>query len=307
MIQNKKTEMARVFRAMREHDNSHGLCRAADKTPAPASVSAPAPPQAACLPFNRCNLPAAILGSVTFQRHPAPLKLDGVEELHRDLFRRLDGASESRRRAEIFQDYVTVHFRLAHLDEAGLTETNAGRANANYASMIRGWYFDSNGREGAALKGWVESRFGLVPRYHGAPLCEPESGAHRHYQYIQARARYGANALEAQLDLVYVYCQYEFARACPGLTHLTLYRGVNRLEDHELLGGTRKEPILLLNNLNSCTGIRERAGEFGDVILTLQVPVAKVFFHSRLLPGALQGEAEFLVVGGVYEAESARM
>ncbi|MDR0703225.1 MAG: NAD(+)--dinitrogen-reductase ADP-D-ribosyltransferase [Azoarcus sp.] len=264
-------------------------------------------PRTVCLPFNRCNLPAVILGSLTFQRYPAPLKLDGVEELHRDLFRRLDNIPEGRRRAEIFRDYVTVHFRLEHLDEAGLTETRAGRANANYMSMIRGWYFDSNGRESAALKGWVESRFGLAPRYHGAALREPESEAQRHYQRIQARTCYGTNALESQLDLVYAYCQYEFARTCPGTIHLTLHRGVNRLEDHELLGGSRKEPVLLLNNLNSFTGMRERAGEFGDTILTLQVPVAKVFFHSRLLPGVLQGEAEFLVVGGVYEVESARV
>ncbi|MDR2092392.1 MAG: NAD(+)--dinitrogen-reductase ADP-D-ribosyltransferase [Azoarcus sp.] len=262
-------------------------------------------PRTVCLPFNRCNLPAVILGSLTFQRYPVALKLDGVEELHRDLFRRLDGTPEGRRRAEIFRDYVTVHFRLEHLDEAGLTETNAGRANANYMSMIRGWFFDSNGREGAALKGWVESRFGLAPRYHGASLREPESEAHRHYQHVQARTCYGTNALEAQLDLVYAWCQYEFARSCPDTTHLTLYRGVNRLEDHEMLGGSRKAPVLLLNNLNSFTGIRERAGEFGDIILTLQVPVAKVFFHSRLLPGVLQGEAEFLVVGGVYEVDSA--
>lgn len=29
---------------------------------------------------------------------------------------------------------------------------------------------DSDGREGAILKGWVESRFGLLPRFHGEPL-----------------------------------------------------------------------------------------------------------------------------------------
>ena len=43
--------------------------------------SPPSLPTWARLPINRCNLPAAILGSLTYQRHPVPLKLDGVEDL----------------------------------------------------------------------------------------------------------------------------------------------------------------------------------------------------------------------------------
>jgi NAD+--dinitrogen-reductase ADP-D-ribosyltransferase len=299
----KKIQNNPARRRQLEHDNDPSFCQARNKIDAKHSIRLP---ETACLPINRCNLPAAILGSLAFQSAPVPLELDGVGELHRDLFRRLDAVPDAQTRAGIFRDYMTVRFRLEHLDEAGLTETNASRANANYITLLRGWRFDSNNREGAALKGWVESRFGLAPRYHGEALREPESDAHRHYQHTQAWMCYGANALEAQLDLVYAYCQYEFARATPGVTHLTLYRGVNRLEDHELLGGTRKEPILLLNNLNSCTSIRERAEEFGDIILTLQVPVAKIFFHGQLLPGMSQSEAEFLVVGGIYEVQSAR-
>ncbi|MDR2365294.1 MAG: NAD(+)--dinitrogen-reductase ADP-D-ribosyltransferase [Zoogloeaceae bacterium] len=279
--------------------------------PAPAPVPVPTLPRTACLPLNRCNLPAIILGSLTFQRYPTPLKLDGVEELHRDLFRRLDDTRESRRRAEIFQDYVTVYFRLEHLDEAGLSGQRRGRAKANYIRAIRGWSFDSNSREGAVMKAWTESRFGLLPRYHGGPirnLTDPgdpaSNAAYRRYQEMRASGIYGANALESQLDLVYAYCQYEFARQHARLTHLSLHRGVNRLEEYERLDDERN--VLLLNNLNSFTGNPERAGEFGDTILTLQVPVAKIFFHSQLLPGVLQGEAEFLVVGGVYEVESAR-
>ena len=102
---------------MQEYDNSPGLCRATDKT----SYNAPALPRDARLPINRCNLPAAILGSLTYQLHPIPLTLDGVAALHRDLFSRLDATPEACHRAEIFQDYVTVHFRLEHLDEAGLS------------------------------------------------------------------------------------------------------------------------------------------------------------------------------------------
>jgi len=35
-------------------------------------------PRNACLPINRCNLPAVILGSPTYHDAPMPLALDGV-------------------------------------------------------------------------------------------------------------------------------------------------------------------------------------------------------------------------------------
>ena len=111
---------------------------------------------------------------------------------------------------------------------------------------------------------------------------------------------YGTNALEAQLDLLYTYCQFELARRHGTSRHVTLYRGVNRLTDHEVLEkGADGEHVVLLNNLNSFTCSRERACEFGDYILSVTVPLTKVFFYCGLLPGALQGEDEFLVIGGV--------
>ena len=271
-----------------------------------ASVSATLPRDAR-LPINRCNLPAVVLGSLTYQRHPSPLLLDGVAELHHDLFRRLALAGDDvERRGEVFRDYLTVRFQLEWPEEMGYTGRRKGRAKANYARMIRGWSFDSDSREGAVMKGWVESRFGLLPRYHGEPLRDQGGTAYQRYVEMRAQGLYGTNALEAQLDLVYAYCQYEFARQQPGVSHLTLHRGVNHLGEHERLAdGPGGRPVLLLNSLNSFTCNRERAGEFGDFILTLQVPVTKVLFHCRLLPGTLQGEEEFLVIGGVYGAECA--
>jgi NAD+--dinitrogen-reductase ADP-D-ribosyltransferase len=306
MIQKQKTKGIGAFCDMQEYnncDNPPALCRASDK-----ADKAPTLPRDASLPLNRCNLPAEILGSLAYQLHPAPLSLDGVSTLHRDLFARLDALPEAKRRAEIFQDYVTVHFRLEHLDEAGLSGRTGKRANANYARMIRGWNFDSDSREGAVMKGWVESRFGLLPRYHGEPLRSPTDVAYRRYMEMRTQGLYGTNALEAQLDLVYAYCQYEFARQQADIRHLTLYRGINSPGEHERLpGSSDKRPILLLNNLNSFTRSRERAGEFGDYILTVQAPVAKVLFHCQLLPGVLRGEDEFLLIGGVYGAECAVM
>ena len=65
-------------------DNAPNVCRGDDK----ASL-----PREARLPINRCNLPAVMLGSLTFQRYPTALLLDGVAELHHDLFRRLESAA----------------------------------------------------------------------------------------------------------------------------------------------------------------------------------------------------------------------
>lgn len=258
-------------------------------------------PRDARLPINRCNLPAVVLGSLTFQGHPAPLLLDGVAELHRDLFRRLDAAAPAAR-GEVFRDYLTVRFQLEWPEEMGFTGQQKGRTKANYIKAIRGWSFDADSREGAVLKGWVESRFGLMPRWHGQPLRDPAGEAYWRYLEMRAHGLYGTNALEAQLDLVYTYCQYEMALRHPSAQHVTLYRGINRLGDHEVLEkGANGRHLILLNNLNSFTCSRERACEFGDYILAVEVPLVKIFFYCGLLPGVLQGEDEFLAIGGVAE------
>ena len=258
-------------------------------------------PRDARLPINRCNLPAVVLGSLTYQQYPSPLLIDGVAELHADLFRRLR-AAELDARAEVFRDYLTVHFRLEHPEDMGFSGQKKGRAKANYVRMIRGWSFDSDSREGAVLKGWVESRFGLTPRFHLHPLRDPSSDAYSRYLEMRSHGLYSTNALEAQLDLVYAFSQQELELRHHGARHVTLYRGVNRMADHEVLAqGERGRYTILLNNLSSFTCSRERACEFGDYILAVNVPLSKIFFHCGLLPGVLQGEDEFLVIGGVVD------
>jgi len=72
---------------------------------------------------------------------------------------------------------------------------------------------------------------------------------------------------------------------------MAIYRGVNRMADHEVLekdeGG---QHIILVNNLSSFTCSREHACEFGDYILAVDVPLTKIFFHFGLMSGVLQGE-----------------
>lgn len=268
-------------------------------------VSEPPPPSLpknARLPINRCNLPAVILGSLRFQQHPTALELDGVAELHVDLFRHLDATADLCQRAEIFQAYMRGHFSLDDLKQAGLQKRHAkSRAKADYLRMMRGWLFDADGREGAVLKGFIESRFGLLARYHKGSLSDFHSEAYHRYTYERCKGLYNTNALEAQLDLLYSFCQYELRRRFPKRSHLTVFRGINRLEDHEVIERlSRTEAVVLLNNLNSFSSHRERADEFGDYILTAQIPLSKIFFFQDLLPGMLRGEGEYVVIGGVY-------
>ncbi|MGE5466483.1 MAG: NAD(+)--dinitrogen-reductase ADP-D-ribosyltransferase [Ignavibacteria bacterium] len=278
---------------MTERDATPAICRNRDN-------AVPSLPAYARVPINRCNLPAVILGSLTFQRNPTALALDGVAELHDRLFDLLDRTDTADEATQLFRDYIAAHFRLDNLEDAGLDGDPTKRAKANWIRALRGWSFDSDGREAAVLKGWVESRFGLVPRFHGEPLRDFSGPAWRRYEEMRAAGLYGTNALEAQLDLLYAYCQYDFEHrgAAP---QLKLFRGINSIGEHEVLATHGKHQVVLFNNLTSFTASRERAGEFGDYILEVDVPAAKVFFHCGLMPGVLKGEDEHLVIGGVYE------
>jgi NAD+--dinitrogen-reductase ADP-D-ribosyltransferase len=269
--------------------------------PGPSSL----PPHAR-LSVNHCNLPSVILGSLTFQQHPVALHLDGVEELHGELFSSLRNINDAAERAIRFRDYMSSSFLLDHLEEAGFdAETSrVKRSKADYMRMLRGWMFDPDGKEAAVLKSWVESRFGLLPRNHQGPLGDFTTENYQRYLSARAQGLYNTNALEAQFDLLYTYCQYEIGRRFPEQTHLRLYRGTNRVQEHEVLHQPSKQTyILLLNNLNSFTHNRYQAEEFGDYILEVEIPLVKLLYFPELIPGTLKGENEYLVIGGVYQVK----
>lgn len=259
-------------------------------------------PVAARHSLNRCNLPAVILGGLRFQQHPSPLHIDGVAELHASLFVALDQISRVSERAHYFINYMTVQFRLHALDEVGFeAEQRMDRTRANYQRLIRGWAFNPDGKEAAVLKGWVESRFGLTPRFHKTAIRSNNDEGYRHYQQHYSEGLYNTNALEAQLDLIYSYCQYELHRDDNSTSHLTLYRGTNTIERLPLDGLCEdQQQALLLNNINSFSVESDRADEFGDTVIQVNIPREKIFFYSELLPGCLRGEGEVMVLGGVY-------
>ena len=265
--------------------------------------TSPSLPAHARSPINRCNLPAIILGSLTFQQHPVPLYLDGVNELHRRFFAALDTLDKADERALHFQQYMRSAFLLGQSEQAGFDPATPARRRdkADYLRLLRGWMFNADGIEAAVLKRWAESRFGLLTRNHGGLLGEPDSVAYAAYQADYVRGLYNSNALEMQLDLLYSYCQYELRRRWPDKMHWQLYRGINRLYEHErLVRDDANGCVLLLNNLNSFSRDQEQSETFGDVVLKIAVPQPKILFFPELLSGVLSGETEYLVVGGVY-------
>ena len=279
-------------------NNSEATSPEKHNATSPASL-----PAFARSPINRCNLPALILGGLTFQHHPVPLYIDGIRELHWRFFRALDGISEAPVRALHFRQYMCSAFLLGQSEQAGLDPSSSGiqRDKADYLRLLRGWMFNADGIEAAVIKRWVESRFGLLTLNHRGALGDHNSEAYAVYQADYVRGLYNSNALETQLDLLYSYCQYELWRQWPERVHWRLYRGVNQLEEHDVINRIdSRQSVLLLNNLNSFSGDRDHSDTFGDVILEMQVPAAKLLYFPELLPGVLQGEREYLVIGGVY-------
>jgi NAD+--dinitrogen-reductase ADP-D-ribosyltransferase len=229
------------------------------------------------------------------------VQIDGTASLYASLLKQLDTVESEALRSQRFMDYMDVFFCLNQLEKAGLDPENARhRGKADYLRVARGWSFDPDGREAAVLKGWVQSRFGLLPRYHGEPIDSPDSEAYLRFQEMRSMGIYNTNALDSQLDLLYTFCQYELSRRFPEKTHLRLFRGVNRWDQYETLYEcSKRERILLLNNLNSFSDSRERAEEFGDVVFQAEIPIQKICFFHQLLPRMLKGEGEFVVLGGV--------
>lgn len=267
----------------------------------------PSLPAFAHLPINRCNLSPVIIGSLSFQHHPTALHIDGIDELHKALFKGLNIRQTHQQRANYFMDYMIVHFRMENLEDAGLMNDDKNkRSKADYLRILRGWLFDTDSREAAVLKSWVESRFGLLARYHKGELNDYTNENYHIYLQERSIGLYATNALEAQIDLLYSYCQYELALQHKENQRIPLYRGINKIDSYEILKRQGKnQAVILMNNINSFTRNRERADEFGDYILEADIPWQKVLFYSNLLPGLFSGEDEVLVIGGVYEVKIA--
>lgn len=253
---------------------------------------------------NLVGIPTRILASTAYNDHPVPLHIHGTRETSRPLWRLIEQSSSPAQSAERFQDYMAVVFGLNPEMAAGTSPIGRRRFRSSYLRLLKGWGFDANGPEGAVLKGWVESRLGLYPTFHVEPLRSFSSRAWIRYVEEKMGSRFHNNCIYLQLDLLYEFCQWALAASRED-RHLTLYRGVNSFDEHEIVERSgRREAVVRQNNLVSFTSRREIADEFGDYILEVRVPVTKIFFFNDLLPEhPLQGESEHLVIGGDYRVK----
>lgn len=262
---------------------------------------------------NLVGVPTGLLASDAFNRARLPLRIAGVRESNSGLFKMLDRVGSAGDAAETFAAYMEVVFGL-HPEQRG-PELRGGarrggdsrrRYRSSYIRLIRGWAHDSNGPEGAVLKGWAESRFGLFPTYHKVPLRRFSSPAWMRYVEEKMCSRFHGNAIFGQLDLVYEFAQWSLARFQPEARCRRLYRGVNDFDEHPIV--ERLDPrtvIVTLNNLVSFSGERDIAGCFGSYILEADVPCSKIVFFNGLLAAApLAGESEYLAIGGDYRVRA---
>lgn len=241
---------------------------------------------------NLTGVPAGLLGSAVFNDYPRPLHIGGVREQHHALFESLPAAGDP---VDAFERYMTETFRLGK-------DAGPRRVRADFRRLLRGWGFDANSREGAVLKAWAESRFGLFPTFHKQPLQRVSSPAWARYVEEKLSSLFHNNDIYLQLDLLYEFCQWTLSRRPASGRHVTLYRGVNDFVEHPLIRrGQGPELVVRLNNLVSFTADRTVACQFGDTILEARVPKVKIVFFGELTAQhPLRGESEYLVIGGDY-------
>lgn len=250
----------------------------------------------------------AVLAGTSFNAQPLPLHIGGVHALHAPLFNALANTADATEARALFAHYMTEVFVLSRPPGASASAEDAHRWRASYLKLLQGWGLDANGAAGAVLKGWAESRFGLLPAFHQVPLGRFPSPAWVSYLQDKGSSRWHNHQILQQLDLLFEFCQWMLVRhqlLGPGPT-ATLWRGSNRIEEQVVDGSLQaRRCTVRLNNLVSFSTTREQAGCFGDWLLCAHVPLCKLLLVPGLLDTrSLQGEAEVLAIGGLYEVEA---
>jgi len=255
---------------------------------------------------NLVGVPAPLLASAVFNEHPQPLHIAGARETNSGLFALLARCGSPDEARSVFAHYMSLAFGLERA--AARDGSEARRWRSSYLKLLQGWALDSNGPAGAVLKGWVESRFGLVPAFHAGPLGRFPSPAWIAYLEQKGASRYHNNSIHQQLDLLYEFCQWMLARfALLGdAPWVTLWRGSTRCEEQLVAGSLRdRHCTARLNNLVSFSRSESEAQCFGDWVLKARVPRVKLLLVPGLLnTTSLHGEAEVLALGGDYLVEA---
>jgi NAD+--dinitrogen-reductase ADP-D-ribosyltransferase len=260
---------------------------------------------------NLVGVSARVLASTAFNHHPVPLAIAGTCETHPGLFALLERSHDHQEAQDMFVHYLSIAFGLrkpAPDELRSMGQSEQRRWRSSWRKLLQGWGMDANGVAGAVLKGWVESRFGLAPSFHKAPLARFPSPAWITYLQEKASSRLNNNNIYQQLDLLYEFCQWSLRRirsqshAAPA-QHLRLWRGSNQCEEQLIAGRLQNRRCTVrLNNIVSFSLSQEDASCFGDWVFEVQVPISKVLVFPDLLPGqVLQGEQEVLALGGNFD------
>lgn len=260
---------------------------------------------------NLVGVPTPVLASSAFNANPVALSIAGTREAHAGLFALLERSQSLSEARDMFAHYLAIAFGLrkpaAH-ELAALGAAERRRWRSSWRKLLQGWGMDANGPAGAVLKGWVESRFGLVPSFHKAPLVRFPSPAWVAYLQEKAASRYNNNNIHQQLDVLYAFCQWALRRfpyageGAASPQHLRLWRGSNQCEEQIVAGSLQERHCTIrLNNIVSFSLSAQDASCFGDWVFEVQVPLCKVLLFPELLPGqVLHGEQEVLALGGDY-------
>lgn len=253
---------------------------------------------------NMVGVPADIVASAAFNAHPVALSIAGTREANAGLFRLLDAATDQADAADRFAHYMDAVFGLEKPDPKAPRPTER-RFRASYLKLLQGWGFDANSPQGAVLKGWVESRFGITPSFHKGVLSRYPSPTWTGYLEEKFNSRFHNNCINMQLDVLYEFSQWSRMRFNHPAKQ-TLWRGTNHMEEQILDGSLRQRRCTMrLNNLVSFSMNAERASEFGDWVLKAEVPGCKLlFFPSLLNDRILNAEGEALVIGGLFDVEA---
>lgn len=258
---------------------------------------------------NLVGLSTSLLGSAAFNEDPRELHISGVREMNGQLFEMLGQSDSLMDAGDAFYKYMMAMFGIdPEQMEAERKEGARRHYRSSFLRLLKGWGYDSNSPEGAVLKGWVESRFGLFPTFHKEMITRFSTQGWATYVDEKMSSRFHNNSIYCQLDMLYEFCQWALARfAAPGQRHVTLYRGINSFDEHQVVERLdRKTVVMRLNNLGSFSSDRTVADCFGDTILTARVPTVKILFFNTLLPvHPLKGEGEYLVIGGDYQVNAA--
>lgn len=246
----------------------------------------------------RCPVPALALASQAFQAWPQSLDIHWIRDENQGLFDGLAEIEDPEERRLVFHEYALSRFWLHEPRSSWPPERE--RLKRSHVGVIRGWGVDSNGPSGAVLKGWAEQRFGLRPVFHAARLDRGDAAAR--YESLRMRGHLGG--IGVLLDLLFTFCQEELRRHHPVDATMTLYRGTHDPESYTVKEVDGRHELVEFNSVSSFTADGEVAWEFGSAVWRVAVPVAKVVFFSGLLPrGLLQGEEEYIVLGGDYLVE----